>query len=90
MLGPQGPARSSHEPSAAAMLKAKTCSDQPLCLTCQGVLQDQVIPERQSVVPKVELAQLTSRTLPCKAPCPSAHCGDGPVLPGGPASEGLW
>lgn len=72
MLGPQGPARSSHEPTAAAMLKAKTCSDQSLCFTCQGVLEDQVIPERQSMVPKVELGTAHTRTIPCRAPCPLA------------------
>lgn len=90
MLGPQGPARSSHEPTAAAMLKAKTCSDQPLCLTCQGVLEDQVIPERQSVVPKVELGSAHIQDTTMQGPVPTVHCGDGPVLPGGPGSQGLW
>lgn len=90
MLGPQGPAIASREPAAAAMLKAKTHSDQPLCLTCQGVLKDQVISERQSMVPKVELGSVHIQDSTMQGPMPTVHCGDGPVLLGGLGSEGLW
>lgn len=64
------------------MLKAKTCPDRPLCLTCQGVLEDQVIPERQPVVPEVELGPAHIQDTTMQGPGPTSHCGDGPVLPG--------
>lgn len=71
--GAPGPAGFSRGPAVAVSLRAKTCLDPPLCLTCQGVPEDQGT--HREMVHAAEdgvVVDPTLRTLASRVACPPA------------------